>query len=103
MSALGHSRRFDPVPATSGLSRTTDIGRPGRRVREVPGSDIVGLVCMNGAVSTRAPGALYAREYWRHSRHWNEHPRLGSISVDLAANYAATKLGHRGPLGSLRI
>ena len=44
MSALGHSRRFDPVPATSGLSRTTDIGRPGRRVREVPGSDIVGLV-----------------------------------------------------------
>jgi hypothetical protein len=41
---MGHLRRFDPVPATSGLSRTTDIGRPGRRVREVPGSDIVGLV-----------------------------------------------------------
>jgi hypothetical protein len=36
MSARGQTRRFDPLPATSGLPRTTDISRPARLVRLVP-------------------------------------------------------------------
>ena len=40
MPAMGHSRRFDPLPATSGLPRTTDIIRPARLVRNVPTGDI---------------------------------------------------------------
>ena len=43
MSALGQSRRFDPLPATSGLPRSTDIVRPARLVRFVPTSYIAGL------------------------------------------------------------
>jgi hypothetical protein len=35
-SESGQSRRFDPLPATSGLPRTTDIIRPARLVRNVP-------------------------------------------------------------------
>ena len=35
-SATGQSRRFEPLPVTSGLPRTTDIGRPARLVRFVP-------------------------------------------------------------------
>jgi len=33
---MGHSRRFDHLPATSDLPRTTDINRPARMVRFVP-------------------------------------------------------------------
>jgi len=33
---LGQSRRFGPLPATSGLPRSTDIIRPARLVRLVP-------------------------------------------------------------------
>ena len=40
MPAMGQSRRFDPLPATSGLPRTTDIIRPARLVRNVPTGDI---------------------------------------------------------------
>ncbi len=39
MSASGHSRRFDPLPVTSGLPRTTDINRPASLVRFVPTGD----------------------------------------------------------------
>ena len=34
--AMGQSRRFDPLPVTSGLPRTTDISRPAPLVRFVP-------------------------------------------------------------------
>ena len=34
-------RRFDSLPATSGLHRTTDINRPARLVRFVPQPDII--------------------------------------------------------------
>jgi hypothetical protein len=43
-SASGHSRRFDPPPATSGLPRSTDIARPVRLVRLVPQADITPIV-----------------------------------------------------------
>jgi hypothetical protein len=36
MSELGQKRRFDPVPATSGLPLTADLVRPVRLVRFVP-------------------------------------------------------------------
>jgi hypothetical protein len=39
-SDLGQSRRFDPPPATSGLSRSTDINRPAQLVRFVPTADL---------------------------------------------------------------
>src|ERR1700694_2974616 len=39
MSVLGQSRRFDPLAATSGLPRTTDI-RPDRLVRLVPHAEV---------------------------------------------------------------
>lgn len=39
-SAVGRKRRFDPLPATSGLSRSADINRPARLVR-CQGADIV--------------------------------------------------------------
>ena len=35
-SVLGQSRRFDPLPVTSGLPRTTDINRRAPLVRFVP-------------------------------------------------------------------
>ena len=38
-SAQGQKRRFDPLPAPSGLLRTTDIIRPARQVRLVPTTD----------------------------------------------------------------
>ena len=38
LGAHGQSRRFDPLPATSGLPRTTDIIRLTRLVRFVPAS-----------------------------------------------------------------
>jgi hypothetical protein len=40
MSQMGQKRRFDPLPATSGLPRLTDTNRPVRLVRWVPASDI---------------------------------------------------------------
>jgi hypothetical protein len=40
MSGQGHSRRFDPEPATSGLRLRTDIHGKGRHVSEVPQADI---------------------------------------------------------------
>jgi hypothetical protein len=36
MSATGQKRRFDPVPAISGLPLTADLVRPARLVRSVP-------------------------------------------------------------------
>jgi len=42
ISELGQKRRFDPLPATSGLPRSTDIIRPVRLVRLVPTADIRG-------------------------------------------------------------
>ena len=36
MSATSQKRRFDPLPATSGLPRSTDINRPVQLVRLVP-------------------------------------------------------------------
>jgi hypothetical protein len=33
---MGHSRQFDPLPATSGLPQSTDIATPGWLVRFVP-------------------------------------------------------------------
>src|SRR5206468_5979278 len=43
MSALGQSRRFDPLPVTSGLPRTTDINRPAPLVRFVPTAEVTAL------------------------------------------------------------
>jgi hypothetical protein len=40
MSELGQKRRFDLLPATSGLLRTTDIIRAGQHVSKVPTGDI---------------------------------------------------------------
>ena len=42
--SIGHSRRSDRRPATSGLPRTTDIVRPARLVRFVPISEVAGLI-----------------------------------------------------------
>jgi hypothetical protein len=41
MSQLGQKRRFDPLPATSGLPQPTDIVRPARLVRFVPIAEVV--------------------------------------------------------------
>jgi hypothetical protein len=40
MSAVGHSRRFDCRPATSGLPSETDIVSGDRHVSNVPSADI---------------------------------------------------------------
>jgi len=40
MSESGHSRRFDRLRPTSGLTRTTDINAPTRLVRFVPEGDV---------------------------------------------------------------
>jgi hypothetical protein len=40
MSETGQKRRFDPLPVTSGLPRSTDIIRPARHVRLVPEADL---------------------------------------------------------------
>lgn len=40
MSEMGQSRRFDPLPATSGLPRSTDVVRPVRLVRFVPTAEV---------------------------------------------------------------
>ena len=42
MSLLGQTRRFEPLPSTSGLPQTTDIIRPARLVWFVPKGDIAG-------------------------------------------------------------
>jgi hypothetical protein len=36
MSQMGQKRRFDPLPAISGLPRSTDVIRSARLVRLVP-------------------------------------------------------------------
>jgi hypothetical protein len=41
MPVVGQSRRFDPLPATSGVPRTTDIIRAARLVRLVPTTDTI--------------------------------------------------------------
>ncbi len=40
MSQMGHSRHFERATLTSGLPPRTDINRPARLVRFVPGTDI---------------------------------------------------------------
>src|SRR5438094_270371 len=40
LSDLGHSRRFEPTAATSGLPRRTDVPRIGGHVSKVPTSDL---------------------------------------------------------------
>jgi hypothetical protein len=40
MSQMGHSRRFDSLPVTSGLASEADIIRQGRLVRFVPNADV---------------------------------------------------------------
>jgi hypothetical protein len=42
MSEMGHSRRIDRAPFTSGLPRLADILRVGRHVSKVPKADIAG-------------------------------------------------------------
>jgi hypothetical protein len=44
MSQLGQKLRFDPLPATSGLPRITDIHRPALLVRLVPRTEVVALI-----------------------------------------------------------
>jgi hypothetical protein len=41
MSGSGQSRRFNPLPAISGLPPETDIVRDGRNVSNVPNSEVV--------------------------------------------------------------
>src|SRR5260370_40848247 len=43
MSQLGHSRRFDAPPVTSGPPQSTDIARPAPLVRFVPIGDIASI------------------------------------------------------------
>jgi hypothetical protein len=45
-SAVGHSRRFDAPPVTSGLPRSTDIIRPAQLVRFVPQADILTIAAI---------------------------------------------------------
>jgi hypothetical protein len=44
MSALGHERRFDSQPVTSGLLSTPDISLHRANCRDVPKGDITILV-----------------------------------------------------------
>jgi hypothetical protein len=46
MAESGQSHPFDPVPGTSGLSRTTDIIGPARLVRLVPTTEVIEPVAM---------------------------------------------------------
>jgi hypothetical protein len=43
MTAMGQSRQFGQVPATSGLTRTTDIAEPALHVSSVPNSEVAQL------------------------------------------------------------
>jgi hypothetical protein len=55
MTEMGQKRRFDPLPATSGLPRTTDIIRSARLVRFVPQPDIgvhQGANCSSNALAS---------------------------------------------------
>jgi hypothetical protein len=40
MTVVGHWRRFDPQPVTSGLPQTTDIARRAQLVRFVPRAEL---------------------------------------------------------------
>ena len=58
MSELGQSRRFDCLPDTSGLPRSTDIKRAARLVRFVPTPDILGaIVVASGRDASRVVAA----------------------------------------------
>jgi hypothetical protein len=50
---LGQSRRSGPMPATSGLPRTTDIIRPAGLVRFVPSPDIQKWITLDPEASIR--------------------------------------------------
>jgi hypothetical protein len=53
MSELGQSRRFDPLPATSGLPRSTDIIKPVPLVRLVPSADLLNHLVGDSPDQTR--------------------------------------------------
>ena len=54
----GQTRRFDPLPATSGQPRTTDIIRPSRLVRFVPKAEVATWLHLvsKSAMSSPMPG-----------------------------------------------
>jgi hypothetical protein len=45
---LGQKRRFDALPVTSGLPRTTDIIRPARLIRFVPRTEVTIALKVDG-------------------------------------------------------
>jgi hypothetical protein len=69
MAASDQKRRFDLLPATSSLPRTTDINRPARLVRFVPTTDIA--VSFDHLVGT-------GQKHWGHF----QAERLCGLQID---------------------
>jgi hypothetical protein len=57
---MGHSRRSDPAPTTSGLPQQTDIRRVNRHVSKVPGRD-----SCSAANWTLITGEMGVADYFR--------------------------------------
>jgi hypothetical protein len=52
-AALGQTRRFDLLPATSDLPQSTDIVRAGRHVSKVPSADLLNHLVGDSPDQTR--------------------------------------------------
>jgi len=55
MTGLGHSRRIERAPFTSGLPRLADILRVGRHVSKVPTSDMAAESFFHSMISSARP------------------------------------------------
>src|ERR1700688_4745347 len=87
MSEMGQSRRFGSPTATSGLPRSTDIGRPIWLVRLVPFAEFVVLLIRGmvsaeqgfdtlAALPTRASIRLTVLSRTSLGSNWYRHPQL---------------------------
>ena len=91
-SELGQKRRFDHLPATSGLPRGTDIVGPTRLVRFVPTRDSCTAANL---IAIRLPSARRSLEAASSSV-----PTAGALAFRLASR-SLTPHQARGPRGSV--
>src|SRR5450432_3028308 len=77
-TALSQWRRFDPLPAASGLPLTADLVRPGRHVSNVPEIGIGGSLAAPPLPHHRTYGSVYggSRSYANALRS-NDSTRVG--------------------------
>jgi hypothetical protein len=77
MTALGHSRRSDSLPATSVLPRTTDISGPARHVGKVPEADItMGILVCTRPARSRCASIHFLMAYRKAAMDCGKPPRM---------------------------